>query len=59
MGSQITVDSILSVFFGFLCSGEVVMPTETVFNGQYHLCFQDITLNDRYNPSYLQVTLKA
>ena len=59
LGSEITVGSIQPVFFEFLCSGEVVMPAETVLKGQYHLCFEDITVNDRYNLSYLQVTLKA
>ena len=46
-------------FFGFLRSGEVVMPTETEFDDQSHLCFEDIRVDDWCNPSYLQVTLKA
>ena len=59
VGCQVTVGSFMPVFFAFLRSREVVMPTETEFDDQCHLCFEDISVDDRCNPSYLQVTLKA
>ena len=46
-------------FFGFLRSGEVVTPTETDFDGQCHLCYEDVRVDNRISPSYIQVTLKA
>eukprot|EP00731_Ephydatia_muelleri_P018367 Em0011g407a len=46
-------------FFGFLRSGEVVVPSESVFDPQSHLCFEDVATDSRHAPSFIQVTLKT
>jgi len=50
-------------FFGFLCSGEVVKevvaPAGGKFDPAYHLVFDDISVNNRETPSFMQVKLKA
>ena len=46
-------------FFGFLRSGEVVMPSEREYDPDVHLCYQDIKVDSHQSPTYLQVTLKA
>ena len=46
-------------FFGFLRSGEVVMPSEKEYDPDMHLCYHDIKVDSNQNPTYLQVTLKA
>ena len=46
-------------FFGFLRSGEVVVPSDSSFDQQVHLAFGDVRVNDVSAPSFLVVTLKA
>ena len=54
------VGGMLSVFFfGFLRSGEVVVPSDTSFDTGMHLCFDDIAVDSHLEPSTLRVTLKA
>ncbi len=45
-------------FFGFLRSGEAVVPSDTGFDPSQHLTFADVVVNDRKQPSYLKVTIK-
>ena len=45
-------------FFGFLRSGEVVMPSEGDYDPEVHLCYQDVRVDNYHNPGYLQVRLK-
>ena len=46
-------------FFGFLCYGEVTMPSEGSFDPEVHLCFGDIRVDSHENPSMLQVVIKC
>ena len=46
-------------FAGFLRSGEVTCPSETVFDPQTHLSFKDVTVSSRAAPMAIQVTIKA
>ena len=46
-------------FFGFLRSGEVVVPSDTSFDVGVHLCFGDVAVDSHLEPSTLRVTLKA
>ena len=46
-------------FFGFLRLGEIVCPSETSFDPQFHLAFADIAVDDQSAPSALQVRIKA
>ena len=47
------------VFFGFLCSGEVVCPLDAGFDSSVHLAFGDVALDDPLNQSILEVQLKS
>ena len=40
-------------FFGFLRSGEVVIPSDSGFDASVHLAFGDVVLDDLLNPSLL------
>jgi len=46
-------------FFGFLRSGEIACPTETVFDPQSHLAFADVAVDNRFTPSAIRVRIKA
>ena len=46
-------------FFGFLRSGEVVAPSKSQFDPETNLCFEDIRIDSRSHPTYMQVILKA
>ena len=46
-------------FFGFLRSGEVVVPSDTGFDEAVHLSFGDVKLDSVSSPQYLEVRLKA
>ncbi len=46
-------------FFGFLRSGEIVVPSETRYDQSSHLSFGDVRVDDRANPQYLEIHLKA
>ena len=46
-------------FFGFLRLGEVVAPSESQFDPEANLCFEDIRVDSRSHPTYMQVILKA
>ena len=46
-------------FFRFLRSGEVVSPSERTYDSQSHMCFEDIRVDNRAAPSFLQVQIKA
>lgn len=46
-------------FFGFLRSGEVVVPSAKGFDPEAHLCEGDVKVDSRANPSYLEVNIKA
>ena len=46
-------------FFGFLRSGEITVPSETVFDEGAHLTFEDVTVDCITNPQMLKVKIKA
>ena len=46
-------------FFGFLRSGEVVVPSDTSFDSAVHLCFGDVSVDSHAAPTVLTVCLKA
>ena len=46
-------------FFGFLRSGEVVVPSDTDYDVSTHLSYGDVVLDSHVDPSALEVKLKA
>ena len=46
-------------FFGFLRSGEVVVPSDRGFDPTVHLTFADVRVDCQVNPQLLEVHLKA
>ena len=46
-------------FFGFLRSGEVVVPSPLSFDPSVHLCYGDVTVDSIDSPSLIQIRLKA
>ncbi len=46
-------------FFGFLRSGEAVAPTVKDYDPRCHLSFDDMCVDNRANPSFLRVRIKA
>ena len=45
-------------FFGFLRSGEVVIPSDSAFDPSSHLSVGDVRVNDLSNPQFLEVNIK-
>ena len=45
-------------FFGFLRCGEFTVPSQTDYDSDTHLSLTDIALDDKANPSVIQVTIK-
>lgn len=45
-------------FFGFLRSGEVVVPSHAAFDPSQHLTFNNVAVDSREKPSFLNVTIK-
>ena len=46
-------------FFGFLRSGEIVVPSAEEYDPSAHLSYGDVTLDSRESPSVAQVNIKA
>ena len=46
-------------FFGFLRSGEVVVPSDSGYDASTHLSFGDVKVNSVVSPQYLEVRIKA
>ena len=46
-------------FFGFLCSGEAVAPYCHEYDPRVTLCYSDICVDSKLNPSMIQVRIKA
>ena len=46
-------------FFGFLRSGEIGTPTCKDYDQAYHLCVDDVRVNSRSSPTFIQVRIKA
>ncbi len=46
-------------FFGFLRSGEVVVPGESGFDPTVHLAHGDVKVSSNEDPSFVEVTIKA
>ena len=46
-------------FFGFLRSGEVVVPSDSGYDPAIHLSWGDVRVDDVECPQYLEVVLKA
>ena len=46
-------------FFGFLRSGEVVVPSDRAFKPTVHLAYADVRIDSQVSPRMLEVRLKA
>ena len=46
-------------FFGFLCMGEVIIPTLSSYDPATYLCFGDMKVGNYENPQFLEVCIKA
>ena len=46
-------------FFGFLRTGEVVVPTESTWDPSRHLVYGDLRIDSLQNPQVLEVHIKA
>ncbi len=46
-------------FFGFLRSGEVVVPSDSGYDCQLHLLFRDVKVDDHRDPHFIEVRIKA
>ena len=46
-------------FFGFFRLGELTTPSDTVFDPATHLTLKDVTIDQRENPSLVQICLKV
>jgi len=46
-------------FFGFLRSGEIVVPKDNEYDETVHLSYGDVKVDSTVNPSYLEVRIKA
>ena len=51
--------AVCTCFFGFLRSGEVVVPSDRGYDPLTHLSFGDVRLSDARDPQFLEVTIKA
>ena len=40
-------------------SGEVAIPSRNSFDPSYHLAWEDLAVNSRQNPTFMQLTLKG
>ncbi len=49
----------LLCFYGFLRSGEVSIPSASVFDPSAHLCLNDISVNNALQPTIVRVHLKT
>ena len=46
-------------FFGFLWSGEVVVPSDAAFNKYTHMAAGDVWVDNNTDPHYLEVYIKC
>eukprot|EP00731_Ephydatia_muelleri_P020611 Em0013g338a len=46
-------------FFGFLRSGEIVVPSDGAYDPSAHLSYGDVRTDSLVNPSYITVAIKA
>ena len=46
-------------FFGFLRSGEICCPSESVYDPAWHLCLQDVAVDNIRYPSTIYIAIKA
>ena len=46
-------------FFGFLQSGEIVVPSATTYNPAVHLSYGDLKADNIATPQYIEVIIKA
>ena len=45
--------------FGFFRMGEVVVPSDATYDPEVHLNFEDVRVNDRSHPQWLEVQIEA
>ena len=57
-GQMVSAAACMS-FFGFLRTGEVVVPSETAYDAAVHLSVGDVRVDNRAKPTYLEVVIKA
>ena len=46
-------------FFGFLRSGEVVVPSDREYDASVHLSYGDVRVDSTENPQFIEVAIKA
>ena len=46
-------------FFGFMRSGEITLPSDSAYDPETHLSYEDITIDDPSAPTIMRVHLKA
>ena len=49
----------LLCFFGFLCSGEITIPSLSSYDPSVHLNYSDISVDNPINPTIVKVRLKS
>ena len=52
------VGSYPNLFFGFFWARELFMPGGTEFDSSEHMAIDDVGVDDKVNPSMVQLTLK-
>ena len=46
-------------FFGFLCAGEICIPSDSEYDSGAQLSFSDIAVDSQTNPTIMQVQIKS
>ena len=47
------------VFFGFLRTGEIVVPSDTEYDKNVHLSVEDVLVDNVMSPEWLEIRIKA
>lgn len=50
---------LLYLLFGFLCSGEITVPSQKDYDSTAHLSYGDVTFDSKNTPSTAQIQIKA
>ena len=51
--------TVCTCFFGFLRSGEIVVPSDSDYDAGTHLSYGDVRLDNSVDPQFLEVCIKA
>ena len=52
-------EAVCMCFFGFLRSGEIVVPKDSEYDETVHLSYGDVRVDSTVNPQHLEVEIKA